>query len=80
MEALMAFIRQSHQVVTGQIKLRLYKGNVTVVERSSPESLYDEGIATMESGGSFNQDDSEGFMRIQCLPYRVQGKAGRFQP
>ena len=79
MEALMAFIRQSHRVVSGQIKLRLYKGNVTVVGRSSPNSLYDEGIATMEAGGTFNQNDSEGFLRIQGLPYRVQGKAGRFQ-
>jgi len=79
MEALMAFIRQSHQVVSGHIKLRLYKGNVTVVERSSPNSLYDEGIATMEAGGTFNQDDSEGFIRIQGLPYRVQGMVRKFQ-
>ncbi len=77
-EALMAFIRQSHQVVSGTVKLKLYKGNVIVMERSSPNSLYDEGIATMESGGTYNQDDAEGFIRIQGLPYRVQGKSGRF--
>lgn len=78
LDALMAFIRQSHRVVSGQVKLRLYKGNITVLERSSSESLYDEGIATMESGGSYNQDDAEGFIRIQGLPYRVQGAARTF--
>ncbi|MEZ6133760.1 MAG: argininosuccinate synthase [Pirellulaceae bacterium] len=77
-DALMAFIRQSHQVVTGSVKLRLYKGNIIVLERSSPNSLYDEGIATMESGGTYNQDDAEGFIRIQGLPYRVQGKLRKF--
>ncbi|MCA9133603.1 MAG: argininosuccinate synthase, partial [Planctomycetales bacterium] len=78
MQALQAFIRQSHQVVTGEVTLRLYKGNIVVVSRSSPNSLYDEGIATMESGGTYNQDDAEGFIRIQGLPYRVQGKLQRF--
>lgn len=78
MDALMAFIRQSHKVVTGQVKLRLYKGNMVVLERSSPHSLYDEGIATMEAGGTYNQDDAEGFIRIQGLPYRVQGKTRKF--
>lgn len=77
-EALMAFIRRSHQVVTGEVKLRLYKGNMTVIERSSPNSLYDEGIATMEAGGTYNQDDAEGFIRIQGLPYRVQGMVRKF--
>ena len=74
MDALMAFIRQAQQPVTGEVTLRLYKGNIQVVGRSSPNSLYDEGIATMEGGGSYNQDDAEGFMRIQTLPYRVQGR------
>ncbi len=79
MEALMAFIRKSHRFVTGEVRLRLYKGTMTVVARSSPNSLYDEGIATMESGGDYNQDDAEGFIRIQGLPYRVQGKLRKFE-
>ena len=54
--------------------LKLYKGNIIVAGRSSPNSLYDEGIATMEGGGSYNQDDAEGFLRIQGLPSRVQGR------
>lgn len=74
MDALMSFIRQSHEVVTGEITLKLYKGNISVAGRKSPQSLYDEAIATMEGGGSYNQDDAEGFLRIQGLPGRVQAR------
>jgi argininosuccinate synthase len=74
MDALLAFIRQSHRHVTGEIGLKLYKGNILVDSRSSPFSLYDEGIATMEGGGSYDQTDAEGFLRIQGLPSRVQAK------
>jgi len=73
MDALMAFSREAQSVVTGEVTLSLYKGNVSVVKRSSPISLYDAEIATMEGGGSYNQDDAEGFLRIQGLPSRVQG-------
>lgn len=73
-DALLAFIRQAQQPVTGRVTLNLYKGNMQVVARSSPNSLYDEGIATMEGGGDYNQTDAEGFLRIQGLPSRVQGK------
>ncbi len=74
MDALLAFIRQATQPVTGQVRLKLYKGNVMVDGRRSPHSLYDEGIATMEGGGSYNQTDAEGFLRIVGLPSRVQGR------
>lgn len=74
MDALMAFIREAQRPVTGEVTLRLYKGNITVLRRSSPNSLYDEAIATMEGGGSYNQDDAEGFLRIQGLPSRVQAR------
>jgi len=74
MDALMAFVRQAQQPVTGEVTLQLYKGNVIVVSRRSPNSLYDEEIATMEGGGSYNQDDAEGFLRIHGLPSRVQGR------
>ena len=56
------------------MKLNLYKGNIIVAGRSSPNNLYDEGIATMEGGGSYNQTDAEGFLRIMGLPSRVQGR------
>ena len=70
----MAFIEAAQQPVTGEVSLKLYKGNVMVTARSSPNSLYDEGIATMEGGGSYNQTDAEGFLRIQGLPGRVQAR------
>jgi argininosuccinate synthase len=74
MDALMAFIRQAQRPVTGEVVLGLYKGNVMVDSRTSPNNLYDEGIATMEGGGQYNQTDAEGFLRIQGLPCRVQAR------
>lgn len=73
-DALLAFIREAQKNVTGEVTLNLYKGNLQVDSRKSPNSLYDEGIATMEGGGSYNQTDAEGFLRIQGLPSRVQGR------
>jgi len=75
LDALMAFNRQTQQPVTGDVTLGLYKGNVRVISRKSPHSLYDEAIASMEGGGSYNQTDAEGFLRIIGLPHRVQGRA-----
>jgi argininosuccinate synthase len=74
MDALLAFNRDAQRHVTGEVALKLYKGNILVDRRGSPKSLYDEGIATMEGGGSYNQTDAEGFLRIQGLPARVQGR------
>ncbi|MGQ9575459.1 MAG: argininosuccinate synthase [Thermoguttaceae bacterium] len=74
MDALMAFIRQAQKPVTGEVVLNLYKGNIMVASRTSPNSLYDEGIATMEAGGQYDQTDAEGFLRIQGLPVRVQAR------
>ena len=74
MDALLAFIREAQRHVTGQVTLKLYKGNIIVDSRESAYSLYDEGVASMEGGGSYNQTDAEGFLRIQGLPGRVQGR------
>jgi argininosuccinate synthase len=74
MDALLALIRSSHARLAGQVRLQLYKGNIMIEGRSSPFSLYDEGIATMEGGGSYNQTDAEGFVAIQGLPLRVHGR------
>ena len=74
MDALMALIQEAQKPVTGEVTLQLYKGNIAVARRSSPGSLYDAEIATMEGGGSYNQDDAEGFLRIQGLPSRVQAR------
>jgi argininosuccinate synthase len=74
LDALMAFIRRAQRPVTGEVTLNLYKGNIMVAGRQSPNSLYDAGLATMEGGGDYNQTDAEGFLRIQGLPSRVQAR------
>lgn len=74
LDSLFAFIRDAQKVVNGSVSLNLYKGNISVVSRTSENSLYDDSIATMEGGGAYNQDDAEGFLRIQGLPGRVQAK------
>ena len=73
-DSLLAFNKEAQKTVTGSVTMELYKGNMMVSNRTSPNSLYDEDIATMEGGGSYNQDDAEGFLRIQGLPGRVQAK------
>jgi argininosuccinate synthase len=75
MDALMAFSREAQQPVTGEATLGLYKGNILIRARTSPNSLYDAAVASMEAGGSYDQTDAEGFLRIQGLPSRVQGRA-----
>jgi argininosuccinate synthase len=74
MDALLAFIREAQRPVTGEVTLGLYKGNIEIHSRTSPNSLYDAEVASMEAGGSYNQDDAEGFLRIMGLPSRVQGR------
>jgi argininosuccinate synthase len=75
MDALMAFSTEAQRPATGEVTLGLYKGNVLIRSRTSPNSLYDAAVASMEAGGSYDQTDAEGFLRIQGLPGRVQGKA-----
>ena len=70
--ALFAFLREAQKPVTGEVTLNLYKGNIQVAGRMSPNSLYDEGIATMEGGGDYNQTDAEGFINLFGLPLKVQ--------
>ncbi len=73
MDALMAFIQNAQTPVTGEVTLTLYRGNMRVSSRTSPGSLYDAEIASMEKGGDYDQTDAEGFLRIMGLPLRVQG-------
>ncbi len=56
MDALMAFIREAQKNVDGEVTLNLYKGNVMIAGRTSPKSLYDEGIASMEGGRQLQPD------------------------
>ena len=71
-EALDAFFAQTQATVTGEVRLKLYRGNVEVVGRSSPCSLYSEEIASFTMGDSYNQKDAEGFINLVGLPFRVR--------
>lgn len=72
-EALQAFIDNSQKSVTGTVRLKLYKGNITTVGRKSPYSLYDEDVASMEGVQSdYNPDDASGFIRLQGLRLRAR--------
>ncbi|KAJ3416935.1 Tripartite DNA replication factor [Chytridiales sp. JEL 0842] len=66
-ELIMAAVDQSQAGVTGIVRLKLYKGNVIVEGRTSPYSLYDDKIASMDIAGGFNPSDSEGFIRINAI-------------
>ncbi|MFT5427073.1 MAG: argininosuccinate synthase [Gammaproteobacteria bacterium] len=72
-EALQTLIDQTQLRVNGTVRLKLYKGNVTVAGRKSEtDSLFDENIATFEDdGGSYNQKDAEGFIKLNALRLRI---------
>ncbi|BDA51579.1 Argininosuccinate synthase [Coccomyxa sp. Obi] len=72
--ALQAAIDETQQFCTGTVRLKLYKGNVIVVGRKSPYSLYDEKIASFEDdGGLYDQKDAAGFIKLQALRLRTLG-------
>jgi argininosuccinate synthase len=72
-EALSAFVSKTQETVTGDVKLRVYKGNLTSAGISSPYSLYSEAIATFDDdGGAYSQKDSEGFINLFGLPIKVK--------
>jgi argininosuccinate synthase len=67
-EALDSFIQTTQRNVTGAVTLGLYKGNVRVLDRRSPFSLYDTSIAGFTMRADYNQKDAEGFINILGLP------------
>ncbi len=72
-EALSAFVTKTQETVTGDVKLRIYKGNVTSAGITSPYSLYSENIATFDDdGGAYSQKDAEGFINLFGLPIKVK--------
>lgn len=73
-EALDEFSSKLLANLTGEVKLKLYKGNCTVISRKSPYSLYDIKLATYEKEDIFDQKQGEAFCNIWGLPLRVQGK------
>ncbi|MDZ4859942.1 MAG: argininosuccinate synthase [Candidatus Hydrogenedentes bacterium] len=77
MRALMAFVKASQEDVTGTARVKLYKGNCTVVGRRAPKTLYDPKISTFEEDqGAYSQADAGAFIRLNALRMRVRKKAG----
>lgn len=72
MEFLRAAVDKSQENVTGTVRLKLYKGNVTVMGRRSPLSLYDESIASFEEEGGYTQSDADGFIRLNALRLKLR--------
>ena len=71
-EALSAFVDKTQETVTGTVKVKLYKGNITGAGMTSPYSLYDEEIATFGEDEVYDQADSAGFIALYGLPIAVQ--------
>ena len=77
-EMLQAAIDNTQTVVNGEVRLKLYKGNVIVVGRKSDDSLFDEAIATFEDdAGAYDQKDAAGFIKLNALRLRTAAKKGR---
>jgi argininosuccinate synthase len=74
-EALQAFIDQSQEKISGTVRLKLYKGNVTTVGRKSPHSLYDTAVASMEGDESdYQPEDAGGFIRLNGLRLKERAR------
>ncbi len=73
-KALSAFVDSTQETVTGDVKLKLYKGNIIDAGVTSPYSLYDSDIATFDEDEVYDQKDSAGFINLFGLPIKVQAK------
>jgi len=73
-QALQKLIDEAQRPVTGTARLKLYKGNVTVVGRKAPKSLYQPSLVTFEAGGDYQQADATGFIRLNALRLKIAAK------
>ena len=73
-ESLSSFVSKTQETVTGEVKLKLYKGNIVNAGMTSPYSLYSEEYATFGEDGVYNQKDAEGFINLFGLPTVVNSK------
>jgi argininosuccinate synthase len=72
-ELMRKMIDETQSGVTGDVRLKLYRGNATVVGRRAPRSLYNERLATFEAEDIYNQRDAEGFIKLNALRLRLRG-------
>ncbi len=70
--ALDKFVDSTQEMVTGKVKLTLYKGSCTSAGSSSPYSLYNEDFATFGADEVYNQNDAEGFINLFSLPVKIR--------
>ena len=71
-------IDSTQQYVNGDVRVKLYKGNVIVTGRQSMDTLFDESVATFEDdSGAYNQKDAEGFIKLNALRMRIAAGKGR---
>ena len=73
-EAMTAFVNKTQETVTGDVKLKLYKGNIINAGVTSPYTLYDEEVATFDEDEVYNQADSAGFINLFGLPIKVKAQ------
>ena len=73
-ELMRKMVDETQRNVTGDVRLKLYRGNAIVVGRRSPHSLYDESVATFEADTVYNQRDAEGFIKLNALRLRLRGE------
>ena len=71
-EALQAFVESTQQQVTGEVKMKLYKGNIIKAGTTSPYSLYNESIASFTTGELYDHHDAEGFINLFGLSLKVR--------
>ena len=71
-KALSAFVDETQKTVTGDVKLKLYKGNIIPASVTSPYTLHSEAMATFAEDDMYNQADSEGFINLFGLPLKVR--------
>ena len=71
-EALQAFVEKTQEYVTGEVKFRLYKGNIIKAGTTSPYSLYNESIASFKTGDMYDHHDADGFINLFGLSLKVR--------
>ncbi|WP_104722426.1 argininosuccinate synthase [Helicobacter mesocricetorum] len=74
-EALQALINKTQEKVEGEVRLELYKGNVTILGRNSEKSLFNAAYSTFEEDSVYNQKDAAGFIKLNALRFIIAGKA-----
>ena len=71
-EAIQAFVTSTQQYVTGEVKMKLYKGNIIKAGTTSPYSLYDDSLASFTTGDLYDHTDATGFINLFGLPLKVR--------